>query len=426
MSVWRLLWVVLLAAYLTSCTPASSPETNPSPSASLSVVDVDVVPVRVATLDDEINAVGNFRAITEANVSPKNGGLVVDVPVHLGQFVASGAALIQLDTADILAQLAQDRADIVAEQTRLGLTGLHQKLKNDANAPAVRKAQATLENNRLQWERSRNLYRSDLIAQKDLQDAKAQYVSAMADYQSALDNVQTNKANVALKRTQLAIDEQRLRNATVRAPFAGYIASRNVNPGDYVQSGGRAPNNQEYMKLITIDPIYCTLSIPELYSQRLKRGQPLRIKTVAFPGRLFGGHVSHVSPALDPSTRTIKVDATIDNPGGLLKPGLYGTVKLQIGQIRDARMVPQSAQVEMAGTTRVYVVEEKKGVGTVVRGIPMKRGRVDGNWIQADEAPDLMPSMQVVVSNLDRLYDGARVKVGKTLTEPPALPQLGN
>jgi membrane fusion protein (multidrug efflux system) len=423
MSPPRFLLVLALLASLCGCGRGDHRSESASPGpASTPAVEVDVVPVRIATLADDIAVVGNFRAITEANISPKAGGLVVEVPVRLGQFVPTGAVLIQLDTEAIEAQLAHDRADIAAEQTRLGLRGLHESLRSDAQAPAVRKAKATLDNAQLQWERSRNLYRADLIAQKDLQDAKAQYLTALADYQTAIENVQTNKANVELKRSQLAIDEQSLRNATVRAPFAGWVAARNVDPGDYVQPGG-ASSNKEYIKLVTLDPIYCTMDIPEAYSHRLRTGQAVSIKTVSWPDRRFNGHITHISPSLDATTRTLKVDATLANPEKLLRPGLYGNVHLRLGQTPNAREVPQVAQVETAGQLRIFVVEVK-GSQAVARALPITRGQYDGNWVQVREA--LSPSTRVIVSNTDKLYDGVPVKIGKTLSDAPPVASGGS
>lgn len=411
----------VVALFISSCAPAAdTPSASPSPTAQ-SAVKVDAIKVKLATLDDDIAVVGNFRAITEANISPKNGGLVMDVPVHLGQFVQAGAVLIQLDARDIEAQLAQDRADVVTEQTKLGLHALGDQLHNDHQAPAVRKARANLDNARLQWERNRNLYRSDLIAQKDLQDAKAAYLAAQADYQSALEGIQTSKATVHYKRTQVSVDEQKLRDTTIRAPFAGFISARNVHPGDYLQPGGTAPGNVEYMKLVTLDPIYATMDIPEMYSRKLREGQTLVIKTPAWPGQTFNGRVTHISPTLDPNTRTVKVDATVFNPGLKLKPGLYGNITLRLGQMQNVRMIPRVGQVAQGGVTRIFVVEQKLGK-TVAHGVTITPGRLEGAWVQADGL-DLTPSTWVIVNNIDKLYEGVEVKVDHELTTAPAVPE---
>lgn len=410
---------------LTSCKgrQEGAPTASSSASPSIAAVQVEAVPVRLASLPDRISAVGTFQAISSVNVTPKLAGLVVKAPVHTGQFVAMGGVILQLDTADLEAQLRQDRADLAAEQTKLGLSRIDQQLSNDRDVPAVRKARASLENARLQWERSRNLYRADLIAQKDLQDAKTEYLKAQADYQTAIDNVKTNKASVLIKRAQLQADELKLRNATVRAPFSGFVSACNVDVGDYVTPGGSATSGSPYVTLLTLDPIYCQMQIGEINSQKLRLGQSLEIRTVAYPGKVFNGVVYRLSPALDAATRTVRISARLSNPEKLLKPGLYGNCTITLGVTPDVRLVPQMAQTESAGEAHVFIAETTPS-GTVARQVVITRGRLDGNWVEAKDA-SFKGGTPVIVTNLQHLYDGAPVQVTRTLDQPPAVPQAG-
>lgn len=413
--------VLGLCTLLCSCSAPSPKAPKPSPSASASVaVAVETVTARSATLPENITAVGTFEAVTSVNISPKIAGLVVEVPVHTGQFVPQGAVIMQLDTSDLEMTLRQSRADLMAEQTRLGLTRPDQQLRSDRDVPSVRKARASLENARLAFERSSNLYRADLIAQKDLQDDKTALISAQADYQTALESVQTSKANVLIKRTQVTADEMRLNNATVRAPFSGYVASVGVDVGDYVTPSGSS-GNSPYVALLTLDPIYCEVKIGESNSQKVRVGQAVEVTTVAYPGRTFKGSVLRISPALDTSTRTLRVNARIANPEKLLKPGLYGNVLVTLGVTPGVTMVAQMAQTEKDGQTCVYTVESTSS-GTVARLRTMRRGRIDGRWIEAREST-LKPGEAVIVGDLDRLHDGAPITVSKTLQEAPPVLQ---
>lgn len=417
----RALLALALSLLLTSCSPRDGAKPSPSSSAAAAPIEVETVVARSAVLPEDISAVGTFQAISSVNISPKASGPLVSVPVHTGQFVPQGGVIMQQDTSDLEMAIRQDRADLAAEQTRLGLTGLNQELKSDRDVPSVRKARANLENARLQWERNRNLYRADLIAQKDLQDAKTSFLTAQADYQTAVDNVQTNKANVLIKRAQLQADELKLRNATVRAPFSGYVSSVSVDVGDYVTPGGSS-GNSPYVTLLTLDPIYCQMKIGEINSQRLRLGQTVTMTTVAYPGKRFNGVVYRISPALDPATRTVNVLARISNPSRLLKPGLYGNVVVRLGTTPDVPLVPQMAQTERAGQTYVYVVEQTPK-GPVARMRPMGHGRIDGNWIEASSA-DVKAGTQVVVSSLDRMYDGAPLTITRTLPQAPPVPRM--
>lgn len=424
----RRCWASLAAAWavtltLASCSPRTKADPAASPSAAASApVSVDVISARNATLPDDIAAVGTFEAISSVNISPKAPGLLVAVPVNTGQFVAKGDVIMQLDTSALEMTVRQDEADLVKAQTSLGMSRPGQTLKSDRDIPAVRKARATVDNARLAWERSRTLYRADLISQKDLQDDKRALLAAQADYQAALDSVKSDKVTVLQKQIQLQTDQLNLRNATVRAPFSGYVSAVNVDVGDYVQPGGGS-GSSGYVTLLTLDPIYCEVKIGETDSQRVRVGQPVEVKTAAYPGRRFKGNVYRISPALDPATRTLKALARIANPERLLKPGLYGNATITLGATPGVVMVPQMAQTEQAGQTCVYVVEQTAS-GALARMRTLRRGRVDGRWVEAIDSA-VRAGDSVVVGNLDRLYDGAPVTPAQTLREAPAVPKTG-
>lgn len=412
-------WVLGVTSLLLSisCSPGGQPGGAASPSAAPSkaaALRVDACPVRVVDLPDTIQVVGNFRAVTESSVSPERAGAVVDVPVRVGQFVPKGGVLIQLSRRSIEIQLEQDRADILQEQARLGLTGLHQALRSDEDAPAVRKARVALDNAQLEWERAGNLFRANLISQKDLQDARKTLLSAQLDHRTELETVQRSKAAVAYKRTMMETHEHDLLLTTVRAPFAGYVASRKVEAGDYI-----SPGNAELIKMVTLDPIYCQLEIPEASSRRLSLGQEIDVATPAQVGKTFRGRVRQISPAVDPASRTLKVDALVQNPGRVLRPGLYGNVSLILGTRRGVRLVPQAAVVMASGLVRVFVVDRKAGRAPVARAVTMARGDAHGSWIEALES-GLKPGDQVVVSDVNRLYDQMPLDVGSVRPEPPS------
>lgn len=399
-----------------------------SPSAKASAATplaVEVIHTRIASLTSDISAVGTFQAVSSVQVSPKAAGLVVAVPVEIGQFVPEGAVIMQLDTSALEMALRQDEADLAVAQARLGVSAsasASQKSREirDRDTPAVRKAQANLDNARLAWERSRTLYRADLIPQKDLQDDKKALLQAQADLQSQIDQVQSDKATVAVKRVQLQADQLHLRDATVRAPFSGYVASLDVEKGAYVQPGGGGTSG--YVKLVTLDPIDCEIRVGENDSKQVRVGQRVEVKASVRTEHSYQGRVLQVAPALDPATRTLKVLARLHNPDKQLKPGLYGNARITLGKTPKVLMVPRMAQITQAGQTGVYVVEESRD-GAVVRMRTLRRGRIQGDWVEALEsgikADDLL-----VVGALDRLYDGAPISVSKTLTDAPAVPPV--
>src|SRR5690606_12876150 len=126
-----------------------------------------------------ISTVGTTRSVNEASISPRSAGLVVDVPVSLGDKVRKGDVLIQQDTSELEMQLGQDEAQLLVDLAQLGLERPGQA-RPETDAPAVQRAKANLDNARLNWNRSQNLYRANLIAEAELQQNKQALLTAQA------------------------------------------------------------------------------------------------------------------------------------------------------------------------------------------------------------------------------------------------------
>ena len=370
--------------------------------------------VRLADLPRWLSTVGTSRSMNEASISPRSAGVVVDVPVDLGDLVREGDVLIQQDPEEMRLQTEQDRASLRADLAALGIDQLDAPSRPDEDAPAVQKARANLDNARQSWDRNQNLYRANLIAEQELQTSQQALLSAQADYQGALDQVRTSWANVGVRRSALRINQQRLANLTTRAPFDGYITAKNVNRGDYASPGGSG--QEPYIRLTQLDPIDVRLEIAQVYAEKLKIGQQVEVTADAFPGRTFKGRVVHVNPASSAQSRTIAVDARFANPHGLLRPGLFGAVQLRLGTRLQAPLVPEAALQKTIGAFQVFVVERHEGA-TTVRAVPVSTGERVGTWMEVE---GLKGGQQVAVNSLDRLFDGAHVTVRTVVHDPGA------
>ncbi len=409
----RILVLFLVLSALAGCGGRGS--VTPAPEASRSAaVEVDVASVRLADLPRWLSTVGTSRSMNEASISPRSAGVVVDVPVDLGDLVREGDVLIQQDPEEMRLQIEQDRASLRADLAALGIDQLDAPSRPDEDAPAVQKARANLDNARQSWDRNQNLYRANLIAEQELQTSKQALLSAQADYQGALDQVRTSWANVGVRRSALRINQQRLANLTTRAPFDGYITAKNVNQGDYASPGGSG--QEPYIRLTQLDPIDVRLEIAQVYAEKLKVGQQVEVTADAFPGRTFKGRVVHVNPASNSQSRTIAVDARFANPHGVLRPGLFGAVQLRLGTRPNASLVPEAALQKTIGAFQVFVVERREGAATV-RAVPVSTGDRVGTWMEVE---GLKGGQQVAVNSLDRLFNGAHVTVRKVVQDPGA------
>jgi cobalt-zinc-cadmium efflux system membrane fusion protein len=136
----------------------------------------------------------------------------------------------------------------------------------------------------------------------------------------------------------------------VRAPRGGKVLELTITPGEY-----RNDLSQPVVTITDLRTVWVTANVPESYIRFIHPGEPIEIALVAFPNEKFAGRVSLIGSTVDPQTRTIRVEAEIDNAGGRLRPEMYGTTHLVEGR-RPTAVVPAAALVEAEGRYHVFVV----------------------------------------------------------------------
>jgi len=216
-----------------------------------------------------------------------------------------------------------------------------------------------------------------------------------------------DEASAALSnaRADLQLARARLEKATIRAPFAGIVGLSNVTPGRYVTVGERIVN------LESINPIKVDFRIPENFLPQLKIGQTIAVAVDAFPNSTFNGTVYAMDPLVDVNGRAVKLRARIANEDGGLKPGLFARVSLTLQQRPNAMLVPEAAMVPQGNDQFVYRVEDNK-----VRYVKIRTGERRDALVEVLEG--LAVGDKVVVAGQVKLFDGAPVKVEKTLPPP--------
>ncbi len=262
---------------------------------------VEVAPVSVGTITLDVGAVGTLEANESVIIRPEIPGRVTKIGFEEGQQVKNGTVLIELDSAELQAQLAQ--------------------------------AEAELEIAELNYERTKQLIANDNVSRQELDQASSSLKSAKANH---------------------ALFKERLSKTRIRAPFSGYLGTRRVSPGDYVQAG-RDMVNLEDIKTLKID-----FRIPEIYLSRLAVGQTVDVQVDAFPGQTFTGEVYVLDPRVDETSRTVRARARIPNLNFTLRPGLFANVKVVLGQTEQAMLIPEEAVVPQQGKTFVFLVKDNK------------------------------------------------------------------
>jgi len=339
----------LLAVLPLSCSSGDRPPAGEAPAgaaAEAEAVTVTTEPVVVQRVERTVDFVGTLHADAEAEVATEVDGRLLSMSADLGDQVAEGQVLAVLDGASLEAQL--------------------------------REATATLEKTTNEEKRARRLRDQGVMSQQEF------------------DAISSAQSVALARRDVLAIQ---LGHTRIRAPFAGRIAKRLVDVGNYVRVG------TPIFVLVADDPLRLRGEVPERFAADLEPGQAVRGVVEAYPDDAIHGRLARISAAADPKSRALTVEAVVPNPDGKLKVGFFCKAAILTRTDAEAIVIPGDAVVSFAGVTRVFVVDEDG----VARAREVSTGLRLGPKIEVTSG--LAPDERVATSALGRLTDGARVVV---------------
>lgn len=286
---------------------------------------VSVVEIEAVDFEQDIRASGDLRARYQTMIAAEVAGRVTELAVEEGASVAEGDVVIRIDPE-------RRRLDLAAAQARLS------------------QARANLRQETSKVERVRKLRSENISSVERLEEAETALLLAES-------SVRAEEAAVGVARRALS-------DASVAAPFAGLVAKRSVELGEFVQPG------TSLFELVSMTPLDVVFNLPELDSQRLRVGQHVEVGVAAPADRSFDAVVTFIAPTVDPATRTLRIKAEIDNADGLLRPGLFARVTVGTEERRSVLMVPEEAVVQREGGAWIFRVEE----GNRVRRVPVETG----------------------------------------------------
>jgi membrane fusion protein (multidrug efflux system) len=314
-----------------------------------------------------LTAVGSFTAVQGVTVGAEMPGKVVKIAFESGANVNAGDLLVQLDTSTEEAQL--------------------------------RAAEASATLARINVERARDLIGKKTISQAELDASEAQFAQAKAQ----ADNV---RAVIAKK--------------TIRAPFAGRLGIRLVNLGQILKDG------EAIVSLQALDPIYVNFLLPQQDISQLSLGQKVAITSDAMPGQTVTGELSAINPDVDAATRNVRLQATLANPKGSMRPGMFANVSVGLPTEQKVLTLPITSIVYATFGDSVFVIENaKEGQGKVLRQQFVRLGEKRGDFVAVVDG--LKPGQQVVSSGVFKLRNGASVVVDNKLAPAASLtPKPGN
>ena len=310
--------------------------------------------VQAAEWQSSRAAIGTLVAVRAVTVGAELPGTVREVDFESGRAVKQGQVLIRLDTSTERAQLEASEAD--ATLARINLDRAKSLRQAGSNTPA------------------------------DLDAAEARAKQAEA-------TVASLQATIAKK--------------TIRAPFDGRVAIRQVELGQVVSPGTTIASLQ------SVHPIHADFWLPQQALADLRAGQRARIRTDIFPGASWEGQVTTVNPEVDVATRNVRVRATFANPDGRLRPGMFVNVEVLSPEKRPVLVIPATAVIYAPYGDSVFALEEQKdaaGKATLVaRQRFVRLGERRGDLVAV--VSGLSAGETVVGSGAFKLRNGAAVVV---------------
>jgi RND family efflux transporter MFP subunit len=332
---------------------------------------VQLMQAKLDTINRSVEVNGTLAAQDQVAVAFKVAGRIDRLPVDLGDLVKQGQLLAGLDKTDL--QLAVEQADAALQQARarLGLGGTDGDLRVVIEqTPLVMQAKAALEEARLNRDRAKQMLDEKLIAKADYDTASANFQIAEGRYQDSIEEIRNRQATLAQRRSELELARQRLADAELRAPIAGAVLMREGSVGQYVAPG------TSVVTIVRMSPLRLQLPVPERAAAGVRIGQNISL-TVENDSNRYTGTVARLSPAIDPTNRTLLVEASIPNESGRLKPGSFVQASLITQSGDEAIFVPASSLVVFAGIEKVFLVEDGKSVERLVRTGRRDDGRVE-------------------------------------------------
>jgi RND family efflux transporter MFP subunit len=366
-----------------------------------------VAPIPVAVGTAEARRVDRSAAVTGSlapdetvTVSSEVAGRVAAIHADFGQSVSKGQVLAQLDRREFEIQLERSRASLHQALARLGLPPDH-GAEPPQSTPAIRQAEAQLEDARFKYENAARLVKTGDVSQERFTELEKVYRARQAVVDAARDELRTNWMSVEALRAEVKLAEKRLADTTLRAPFDASVTQRHVSPGQYVD------RNMPVLTLVKAWPLRLRLEVPEQDSALVQPGSTLEFTTDAVPGRTFRAVVRELSPSLDSRSRQLLVEARLAESDPRLRPGLFVQVRLLLERDVEVVVVPKAAVYTVAGLTKVFVIRDGKAVE---RRVPPGRAIGGGVEVPPDQ---VKPGDQVALDKLGLLYDGAPVAAAR-------------
>ncbi len=314
---------------------------------------------------DSVQAIGSVEPVQGVRIDAEVAGVVSAINFKNGQVVEAGDILVQLDVT--------------------------------VEAALLNSNKATANLAKIELDRAKRLRGTDAIAQSQLDRAQADFDKAAAQMQNL---------------------EAIIERKTIRAPFSGRTGIRTINLGQYLSQGAPIVTLQSY------DQVFVNFTLPQQAIARIDTGMQVTLQSDVYPDQRFDGSLTAISPQIDPTTRTVKLQGTLDNPDELLRPGLFVKVTVTLPKKNDVLVVPATAIVYAPYGNSIFkvVTETDEATGattTVAKQSFIRVGKSKGDFVSIIEG--IEAGDEVVSAGAFKLRNGIPVTIHNEMAPTPQL-----
>lgn len=336
--------LLLFCLFIVSCSETDNTEDQKEETI---IIPVEASEVNRGNISAYYSNTATLEAEYEATVVSKVRGILKEIHVEEGDYVKAG---------QVIAQIEDDQYRIEAARAKATLDRLHSD-----------------------FQRNKELFDKNLVAAETFQNSQYEYESQKSAYELA---------------------ELNLSYTEIKSPISGIISER------FAKAGNMLSTDQQIYRVTDFDPLKAVLYIPEHEMPKIRKDQKAQLQVDALPGHVFEGNVERISPVVDPMTGTFKTTVFITDTKDLLRPGMFGRIKIVYDTRQNTRMIPKSAVISEDMTKSVYVI---------VDSLAFKKNITTGysNGLNVEVLDGLMDGEIVVTVGQGSLQDSSKVNIVK-------------
>lgn len=380
-------------------------------------VPVSTATVEVREVQRRVSVVGTLHGFERITITPKVEGRVQAIHFDVGDRVAPGTSLLDIDPIDYQLAVEEANRSLNEELSRLDLKQPPPEDFDVERLPSVESARLLLKNALQKFDRQKILLGQNASSGQAFEQAETDLKVADAALRQARINARATLAAVKRRESLLNQALQKLSETQVKSPTLGnvlranavegfVVSKRMTSVGEMVRSFPSTPA----FELVLDDVLKFHVLVPERYMSQVKLGLDVEVRVEAYPNEMFPGKVARINPTVDPQSRSFDVEAHVPNSDHRLRHGGFAKADVVVGTADKAITVPLEAVTRFAGVSKVFTVRDE-----TAQEVEIAIGTQGPGWVEA--IGGLKAGDVVVTSGQSKLVNGTRVTVRENVTK---------